>query len=325
MKKNIDKEKSVFAQIKYEGKLVENGYLDARKSGEVLIGIDEVLRYFLYQENIDFQKIEFEIPIKVNKGSWVADFLANYDEYLLKSAITFAGTKYVGNALSEMAKNDFKNIGFNNLFKTAFKGMTWVLKIAKHLGTLSKRKFDKIKFIKENKFVVIENENGLFLEVPVEYLQLYSDCPSSLFKNLANVVESERELIVTYNDLESKETNCVNINNDSKNIFIPKEEDEETLFPELIHDMYVQIEGHVTRGNEKSNTIGLSYENHIITCYPNKGNIKDFKHTLFTNCSIKGIVDRLNKKTGEFIEKRPRIKVLEITSINPKDKQQKLF
>ena len=325
MKTKIEEKSSVFAQIKYEGKLVEDGYLDARKSGEVLIGIDEVLRYFLYQENIDFQKIEFEIPIKVNKGSWVADFLANYDEYLLKSAITFAGTKYVGSALSEMAKNDFKSFGFNNMFKTAFKGMTWVLKIAKHLGTLSKKKLNNLKFIKENKFVIIENENGQFLEVPVEYLQLYSDCPSSLFKKLANVVESERELIVTYNDHESKESDFVKINNDSKNIFIPKEEDEETLFPKLIHDMYVQIEGHITRGNEKSNTIGLSFENHIITCYPNKGNIKDFKHTLFTNCSIKGIVDRLNKKTGEFIEKRPRIKILEIKSISPENRQQKLF
>jgi hypothetical protein len=325
MKKITEKENLVFAQIKYEGKLVENGYLDARKSGEVLIGIDDALRYFIYKENIDFQKIEFEIPIKVNKGSWIADFLANYDEYLLKSALTYAGTKYAGSALSEMAKNDFKNIGLSNLFKTAFKGMTWVLKIAKHLGTLSKKKFNNIKFIKENKFVVIENGNGKFLEVPVEYLQLYSECPSSLFKNLANIIESERELIITYNDKESKESNFVRINNDSKHIFIPKEEDEETLFPELIHDSYVEIEGHITRGNEKSNTIGLSYENHIITCYPNEGNVKDFKHTLFTNCSIKGIVDRLNKKTGEFIEKRPRIKILEIISINPEDRQQQLF
>jgi hypothetical protein len=325
MKKITEKEYSVFAQIKYEGKLVENGFLDARKSGEVLIGIDEVLRYFLYQENIDFQKIEFEIPIKISKGSWVADFLANYDEYLLKSAAIFVSSKYVGSAFSEMAKNDFKNIGFNNLFKTAFIGMTWVLKIAKHLGTLSRKKFNDLKFIKENKFAIIKNEIGEFLEVPVEYLQLYSDCPSSLFKNLANVIETERELVVGYNDSESKESNYVKINNESKNIFIPKEEDEETLFPELIHGSYVQLEGHVTRGNEKSNTIGLSYENHIITCYPDEGNIKDFKHTLFTNCLIKGIVDRLNKKTGELIEKRPRIRILEIICIDPKDKQQKLF
>lgn len=34
--------------IKYEGKSVQNGYLDARKSAEALIGFDEVIRYFLY-------------------------------------------------------------------------------------------------------------------------------------------------------------------------------------------------------------------------------------------------------------------------------------
>ena len=43
MLKNLaEEENTVFAQIKYEGKLVEDGFLDARKSGEILIGIDEL-------------------------------------------------------------------------------------------------------------------------------------------------------------------------------------------------------------------------------------------------------------------------------------------
>jgi len=32
---------AILAFIKYEGNLVEDGYLDARKSGEALVGIDE--------------------------------------------------------------------------------------------------------------------------------------------------------------------------------------------------------------------------------------------------------------------------------------------
>lgn len=326
MKKIAEKENTVFAQIKYEGKLVEDGFLDARKSGEVLIGIDEILRHFLYKENSDFQNFEFEIPIRVKKGSWIADFLANYDAYLFKTASIYAGSKYVGSALGEMAKNDFKDVGFKDVFKLAFKGMTWVIKIAKHLGTLTKRKIEKFKFTKDNNFVLLENENGELLEVPVEYLELYSSCPSSLFSKLANVIEDERELIVEYNDLENKDKNSVRINTHSKSIFTVKEEDdEEILFPELIHDSFVELEGHIIRGNQNSNTIGFEYKNHIITCYPNKGNVKDYKHTLFTNCIIKGFVDRLNKRTGEFIEKRPRIKFTEIISTESIDRQQKLF
>ena len=60
----------VFAYIKYEGELVQDGFLDAKKSGEALLGIDEALRFFLYHEDSSMQKIEFEIPVRVLKGSW---------------------------------------------------------------------------------------------------------------------------------------------------------------------------------------------------------------------------------------------------------------
>ena len=33
--------------IRYRGKSLKKGYLDARKSAEVLIGFDESLRYFI--------------------------------------------------------------------------------------------------------------------------------------------------------------------------------------------------------------------------------------------------------------------------------------
>lgn len=316
-------EPEIFAQIKYEGKLVEDGYLDAKKSGEVLIGIDQILRHFLYQENKNFIKLDFEIPVKVKKGSWVTEFLADYDMFLIKTAVAWGSTKYFGSALSEMAKNDFKNIGFKDVFKKAFMAMTWVLKIAQHLGSLATKKIENYQFINNNQYVLLINEKNEKLQVPIEYLEFFTNCPSNLFNNLAKIIENERELIVEYNSINN--SNSVRINNHTKNIFISEEEDNETLFPELIHDQYIELEGHITRGNESSNTIGLMYKGHILTCYPNQGNIKDIKNTLFTNCILKGYVDRLNKKTGEYIEKRPRIKFIEIISIKSNDIQHKLF
>jgi hypothetical protein len=315
----------IFAQIKYEGKLVEDGYLDAKKAGEVLIGIDEILRYFLYQENKKFKEIDFEIPVRIKKGSWIAEFLANFDAILIKTALTWGASKYFGSALSEMAKYDFKDVGFKDVFKKAFKGMTWVLKIAQHLGNLTKKKFENLKFTENSEYVILINEKGESLEVPIEYLELFANCPDDLFINLAKVVEVERELVVQYNDLEKEKHISVRINNATKGVFIPNAEDDETLFPELVHDLFVELEGYTTRGNENSNTIGFMYQGHILTCYPSDGNIKDFKSTLFTNCILRGYVDRLNKKTREFIEKRPRIKFIEIISNEPDEMQKKLF
>jgi hypothetical protein len=312
----------IFAQIKYQGELVKDGYLDARKAGEALLGIDESLRYFLYQESPRFQNIEIEIPVKVRKGSWDAVFLDNFDAILIKTAIAWGAGKYFGSALSEMAKKDFKDLGFKDVFKRAFRGMTWVFKIANHLETLGHKKIEKVKFADDNKSINLENTNGKILLVPIEYLELYSQCPSNLFHKLAKIVDIERELIVGYN--ENNVFTFQKVTNANKQIFI-LEEDEDVLFPELGHNDYVELEGHVTRGNENSNTIGFLYEGHILTCYPDVGNIKDYKSALFTNNLLKGYIDRLDKKTGDFIEKRPRIRFIEIVSKDNNKYQTKLL
>lgn len=314
----------IFALLKYEGKLVEDGFMDAKKSGEILINIDEAIRYFLFQESRDLKQTEFEIPVKIQKGSWETVFLENFDAILLKTVMAWGASKYFGSALSEMAKNDFKEIGFKSIFKNAYKSMTWVFKIALHLGTLTKKKLDKISFSKKSELVFVENDKGELLEVPVKYLEMFSNCPPNLFINLARIIEIERDLVIGYEDTDKSDKEFVRVKAKDKNIFIPEDEDE-ILFPELEHDSYVELEGHITRGNENTNTIGFMYEGHILTSFPSEGNIKNFKDALFTNCIIKGFIDRINKKTGDFNEKRPRIRFIQLISNEPDDKQMKLF
>jgi len=41
---------------------VEDGYMDAQKSAEALISIDEMFRYFLYKRDPDLSKLNFELP-----------------------------------------------------------------------------------------------------------------------------------------------------------------------------------------------------------------------------------------------------------------------
>ncbi|GHA66180.1 hypothetical protein [Pontibacter akesuensis] len=311
-----------FAYIKYEGELVRDGFLDARKAGEALLGIDEALRFFISHEDPSLQLVDFEIPVRVRKGSWETIFLENFDALLLKTAVTWGATKYFGTALEEIAKNDFKELGFKDIFKSAFKAMTWVIKLAKHLGSLANKKLDHFEFTGDGK-VAVENNEGETLAVPAQYLKLFAACPNDLFSKLARVIEDERELVIGYKDKD--DSNFVRVKLGKKFIFIPNEDESEILFPELVHNSYVELSGHVSRGNENSNTLGFLYQDHVLTCYPSEGNIKSFKGALFTNAIVKGYVDRLDKKTGELIEKRPRIRFLEVVSTEPDNRQLKLF
>jgi len=297
------------AKIKYEGKQVEDGFLDARTAANALIGIDESLRYFIYQEGVDMQKLPFEIPVKIQKGSWEALFPDNIDEVLIKGLLTWGAAKYGGTALSEMAKNDFKNIGFKDVFKSAFKKMTWVMRIAIHLGTISIKKLSSIKFTDNNTKAHITNAKNETLEVPVEFLEAFTECPEYLFDKLSKVVDVERKLVVLYTD--DKEKLEVKVDHTQRRIFVKQDESDEVLFPALNHGDYVELEGHITRGNEQENTIGFQFDGHILTCYPETGKITDYKDALFLNCTVKGYIDRLDKN-GELNHKRPRIRFTQI-------------
>lgn len=309
----MQEEEKIIAFLKYEGKLVEDGYLDARKSGEALVGIDELLRYFLLQEDPSISGFEFEIPVRVRRGSWETIFPENIDSFVLKGLAIWMAGKYAGTALSEIAKNDFKDVSFKVLLKKAFRDIINVIKLSKHLGTLTKKKFENITFSENNDLVKMINEKGEELWIPVEALELYANCPQNIFNKITKVIEEERELAIGYNEgsinVEEKITYT------HKYIFSKIEEDDELILPELKHGEYVELEGHITRGNEKSNTIGFLYSDHIITCIPDKGNVKEYKGFLFNNCKLKGLVDRVDKE-GAIKEKRPRIRFSQIINLD---------
>jgi hypothetical protein len=309
--------------IKYQGKLVEDGLLDARKAANALNGLDESLRYFLCQENPLFNELEFEIPVKIQKGSWEALIPENIDGLLIRGVLAWSAGKYIGSALNEMAKNDFKNIGFKDIFKSAFKSITWIIKIGTHLGSMRKNKFENPIFRENNELIGIPNEIGEVLFIPKKYFDLYIKCPEFLFSKIVKQVEEDRVLeigIVDDNDFK------VTISNSMKEIFVREDDDDDNvLFPELVHDSFVELEGYVTRGNENTNTIGFQYLGHILTCKPIKGRVKDYKTELFSNCIIKGYIDRTDK-FGNYIEKKPRINFTKLfTKSEEKDKNRSLF
>lgn len=296
------------AHIKYEGKLVEDGFLDARKSAEILIGIDEVIRFFLFQENKEFAKLDLEIPIRVEKGSWKA---------ILSSALLGLATVYGMTALNTIARNDFEDVTSKDIVKKIVKGVKWLIEIVKHLKKKKVKQFPNAKVeLKEGiQMAGIPNENGEILYVPVEYLERYTKVPEKLLDKLTKQIEEERELEIDFSEENKGDKDDTGtpakITYGQKSLFFEEKEEEDILFPELKHGMFVELEGHLTRGNEKTNTLGFEYENHILKCIPLEGSIRSEKQTLFTNCTIKGYVYRL-AKDGTVNERGPIIRYLEI-------------
>lgn len=315
------------AHIKYQGKLVEDGFLDARKSAEILLGIDEVVRFFLLQENKESAKLELEIPIRVEKGSWMAILPPDLTSWIL-AAFGAGITSYAATALNTIAKNDFKDVTTKDIGKKIVKALKWTIEIIKHIKKKRIKQFPEAKLKLEDgiQLIGILNENGEILYVPKDFLELYTKVPDKLLDKLIKHIEPERELEIDFSESNKGDADDTGtpakIKFGQKSLFYEEIEEEEILFPELQHGQYIELDGHLTRGNEKTNTLGFEYENHILTCVPYEGNIKAEKQTLFTNCTIKGYIDRV-AKDGTFKAKRPMIRYLEI--VNNDEVQPDLF
>ena len=56
---------SYLGYFKYEGELVEDGYLAATKSAQALLGMDRALRHYFIALEPGLQEIDFDLPVRV--------------------------------------------------------------------------------------------------------------------------------------------------------------------------------------------------------------------------------------------------------------------
>jgi hypothetical protein len=292
----------VLGYLKFRGKSVEEGFLDARKSASALLGLDEAIRHFVSQELPGLDTVNYEIPVRIRRGSWEAIIPKTIGDWIVTGS-GLAATAYVTTAAKELAKNDFKDVTLKKIFTKALKAIQWFITIGKHLQTLRQKRFENIKFADNNRLIGIRNENGEYLYVPKEYLDLYVSCNSNLLEEVAQIIEVNRSLVVGV--VEDKVPEEVEITAEEKYIFY-EEETEEILFPELVHGQNVDLEGDITRGNENSNNLGFRYDGHILTILPDRGSIVRYKHTLFLKCKVNGRISRLDK-FGNLTKRKPEI------------------
>jgi hypothetical protein len=144
-----------------------------------------------------------------------------------------------------------------------------------------------------------------------------------MFKKFTNAINAGRSLTIGVNKESRYETST--ITEEEKGYFGHEVDDDngEFLFPELEHGDHVRLEGHLTRGNENSNSVGLEYKGHVLNCVPESGSIRRYKPALFLHCIVEGVVSRLFKQSN-FAERRPTIIFTSITPLES-DEQIELF
>lgn len=305
--------------IKYSGRDVEKGVIDAGSAGSALLGLDEALRYFNVQQSPDFAALQYDIPVKTRQGSWEA--------LVLGGIVTIGGAFVIGYAKKageKLAENDFKDVSLKPIFKKSMLALQTFAKLVKH--TRRSRGWETARFFmdKPDAEVVVLNDHGEKLKVPFEFFQWYQQMPPRLLLRMTSVVRAERVLTIGLaGDAPNDE---VFIAERDKPFFDERsddEDDDEILFPELIHGKAATLTGRLIRGSEASNSIGLEYEGHIINCVPLRGNVRQYKAALFLRCRVSGRVTR-HAKSRFVAERRPTL-IIEKVVILEKDKQRTLF
>jgi len=291
--------------IRYEGNLVEDGLMDGRKQAKALLAYDSAIRYFIAKQAPDFRNLDFEIPIRIRKGSWEA-LIPDSVAVWVQGGLAVVATAYLAKAAQKMAENDFADLGITDLFRIAVDSIKWFARIGKHMGNAAIREFKNVKFSGDNSLIGIMNADGEILFVPKHIIDLYSSTNPKLLEDLVNNIQEGRSLVI--GAMRDGQIDEEIITLKDKGIFCEEEDDsdEDILFPELAHGDYVVLDGEVTRENKTSNSMGFKFNEHILSAYPDSGSIVPYKPLLFLKCRLYGIVDRTDEK-GRIGARRPKL------------------
>lgn len=305
--------------IKYTGRDVERGIIDAGSAGSALLGLDEALRYFNLQQSSDFATLQYEIPVQTRPGSWEAIILGG----LAAVGAGFA-LGYAKKAGEKMAERDFTDIGMKDVLRKSVDAMRTLAKVVKH--TRRPRGWEQARFSMDSAEpeVVLLNDQGAELRIPAEYFKWFQQMPPRLLIRMTTIVRRERVLSIGLSaDGPDQDVQVVESDKSLFEGVQDEEVDEDFLFPELIHGNQTSLEGRLIRGNETTNSVGLEYQGHIINCVPASGSIRQYKAALFLRCKVHGRVNRLTK--SRFVADRRPTLVLDRVVPLEKDKQKSLF
>jgi len=297
--------------IKLEGGSIKDGKIELTNAIRFLKGIDETLSYFIEKTAPEYKHADYSLQVEVASGSiWV---------YLIE--ITVGGLVLgMSQQLGANIVGDKKPL---EILKASIKKLQSTAKISKHVEGIDRKKIESPKF-EGNKRVGIPNSRGEYLWVTKEELDSFSAAPKNLYQDLVAPVSEGVDLSIGLkvdNNIIEEE-----IKQADKSFFSSDDADNEkgdTVLPELGDGEYVELDGELTRGNDRTNTFGFAYKGHIITCTLKEGRVKEHKLELFDKVRITGTVTRRYEgKVSDEEKKKPKIKIETITDLENNDNNQ---
>lgn len=315
----IDTNENAVGFVSYEWRGAPKGVIDAYSGGTALIGIDEILRFFNRKQAGSLSNASYEIPVETGKGSWVAWILG----VLTLPAATFA-IAYAKKTGEKMAERDFSEIGFKDIAKKSIDALEKFIELVKHTKKLSDWSTDNAVWKDNSSIIGFPNEDGELIFIPSEYLKWYWDLPKGALKKLVAPIVNGRHMIVGVSIDNGKfRTVDVHANDIAPFIGIDDAESDDFIFPDLVHDQDVVLEGVITRGNQQTNSVGFQYQDHILNCIPENGSIRKFKPAMFLHCRIKATVNR-HVGSNVQLDRRPTLIISNIITMESDD-QRSLF
>jgi len=323
---NYDEENSVdttpVGTVYVTGSSVDKGQVDLEKTVQYLKGLEKALKFFITKTSPEIAQSSYSIEVRIRPGSLITDIIA-IGFWAGVGVATVGFGAYVKTAAEQMAKNDVGEKTTKDIAKNALRAMKAVVRLAKHRESMMTGhifKPSETKVINADNIIII-NGRGEKLTVTKSELELYRDTPKNEFRDMMSLVDEGTQIYIDDKpiDKDSIPDDAVTINFMEKRIFDDKDEsiDDSIIFPELMQDSVVTLEGELTRGNGITNTLGFSYCGRILKCIPyGDDSVKSYRDMLFGYVKVKAVVDRRSTTKGSVaILKKPVLRIMKIEKI----------
>lgn len=317
-------------RFKYEGAGITDGVFGVRNSLAALEGVDFALRYFIEKELPELNGVSYDIPVKIQEGSWelqipeqIGQLMTVVQDSGLGTIVKTAVTYYLLKVANDAAKDGLLSTGpvkdAKAIFRKAITILQWIVAYVKHMQGFNRSL--KTHLDNDNKIVIVSNAEGKQLAIPLELFGFVIRCPKNIVEGLVRPVSDTRTLKIGVN--QNGKWVEESVGNKERNLFCSEEEQIDEL-PELEHGKFVVLQGVVVRANEKEQSLGLQYKDHTITCKPEEGRtLASFKSGIISgsrgklyqaHVSVSGRVERVTVD-GRY-KTRPRIFISDIQAVN---------
>jgi hypothetical protein len=325
-KKQITPEVPV-GSVYFTGASVKDGRVDLNKTVRYLNGLEKALTYHIGKSDSQATGANASIEVRLKPGSLVTEILGLVMTTGVVGPLAIGAGAYLKTAGDQLAKNDVGDMTTKDIAKKAIASMVSTMKIAKHLGTMMHNRTFKPEEAKAIDFdnIILTNSRGEQITVTKAELEQYRETPKSEYRDMVSLVDKGTSMYIGNEPIDKNNIpdSAISIDFKDKRVFDDRDQQEDIklIFPELAQDDIVILEGELTRGNGRSNTLGFSYGGRILKCIPyGSDSVKSMRDMLFGDVQLEARVDRRSTAKGsEAILKKPILRIISVEKIAEED------